>query len=128
MREKKVSCINSNGFLSSNQQQKPHANRIENVHQITPAFKVSIQKFRTIYLNCNDIKNFYLGICKNPCDGSESNPCLPGQACEVRNHQPVCSKGILNILLDEQLIKEKISSMPVSKTIRLSTRFNMQRM
>lgn len=47
----------------------------------------------TSHAECSEENACINEVCKNPCDGSEFNPCLNGQACQVKNHQPVCIKG-----------------------------------
>lgn len=36
------------------------------------------------------------GICANPCDLPQHNPCNANQECQVLDHQPVCIKGNFN--------------------------------
>lgn len=58
--------------------------------------KISIKNSEfscTTHGECSEENACINGICKNPCDASEFNPCLSGQACQVKNHQPVCIKG-----------------------------------
>lgn len=56
-------------------------------------FRSNLEFSCTSHGDCSEENSCINGICKNPCDASEFNPCLNGQACQVKNHQPVCIKG-----------------------------------